>query len=422
MNKMSELRHMHISQLRAGMYVANPGLDAEKHPYLYMTEGLLESEEAVRRIAEEGYQELYIDPLRSPGLRGLPPLFTEPALTELSSPLATVTAAAPAPSILTPQVALTEELRAAARVHEESVVYVRELMKETRAGRLDITPATDIVERIMTSLERNADALLTLSRLRRVDSYTYMHCVNVCVLTCLFARYLGQDSNRVFQAGLAGLFHDLGKAMVPPMILNAPRKLNHTERNVMNTHPSLGYDQLFRVPGVPETVLLAALHHHEKFDGSGYPQRLAGKDISQIGYMVAAADIYDALTSRRVYKEAMFPHRALGIMYNEMRGKELHAETLVRFVRMLGVYPVGSVVELEDGCRGVVIAGNEGQPLKPVVQVVRDPRGRPLKPHKELDLSGAPFAPDIVRCLSPDNTDIDPAQVLGFGQRLRILS
>jgi len=397
------LKHIHISELKPGMRVVNPGLDWTAHPYLYMADEVIASEEAVQKLIEEGYQEVYIDPLRSEKpLRSPASIATDRSIAESSD----------TPSHK-PKVPLEEEMVSAAGVHDDSVSYVRSFMRDMRSGKLNMEPAGDIIERITDSLERNADALVSLCRLRRTDSYTYMHCVNVAVLTALFARNEGKNREQVFACALAGLFHDLGKSMVPPTILNAPRKLTNAERMAMNEHPKKGYEQLTAVPGVRPEVLLGALHHHEKFNGTGYPQGLSGKDISEIGFMVGVADIYDALTSKRVYKEAMFPHRALGIMY-EMRNKDLPTETLVHFIRMMGVYPVGSVVEMNDGSRGVVTMSHPEQPVKPVVTLVRDPQGRGMKPWRTYDLAENSGGLEIERCIAPENTDIDPVAVLGL--------
>ena len=396
------MKHIHISELKPGMRVINPGLNWMTHPYLYMADVLIESEEAIRKLISEGYQEVYIDPERSKIAVQPPSSMT--ADSSIARPVG-------APS-LQPKVSLEEEMLSASSVHDDSVQYVRNFMRDMRSGKLNMEPATGIMERITDSLERNADALVSLSRLRRTDSYTYMHCVNVAVLTALFARHQGKSRDQVFASGLAGLFHDLGKSLVPATILNAPRKLNTVERGVMNEHPRKGYDQLTAVPGIRPEVLLGALHHHEKFNGTGYPQGLKGKDVSEIGFMVGVADIYDALTSKRVYKEAMFPHRALGIMY-EMRNKDLPTGVLVHFIRMLGVYPIGSVVRMNDGSSGVVSVTNPEQPIRPVVSIVRDSAGKDM-PLRICDLAGQTCSLEIDNCLSPESTGIDPSDVLGL--------
>ena len=396
------LKHIHASELKPGMYIANPGIDWTQRPYLYTTEGRVDSQEFAQRIIDDGYQEVYIDLARSDADAFTTGLTTGNELTTTPKPV-------PRP-VEAPLVALEEELPKAVKVHDESVVYARRFMNDMRAGKLDISQATKSMENIMGSLERNADALISLSRLHQTDSYTYTHCVNVCILTTLFSRHMGESADKVFASGLAGMFHDLGKALVPLQILNAPRKLSDAEFAVMKGHPLLGHEQLAAVPGILPEVLMGAVQHHEKHNGTGYPYGLAGQEISDIGRMVGVADVYDALTSRRPYKGAMYPHKALGIMY-EMRDKDFHHDHIAQFVRMVGIYPVGSVVELEDGSRGVVSASNVENPSKPVVTLVVDPTGRPI-PAEPCDLA-RDGAPCIACCLAADVAGIDPNLVLG---------
>ncbi|MDR1659990.1 MAG: HD-GYP domain-containing protein [Desulfovibrio sp.] len=393
------LKHLHILELKAGMYVANPGIDWRGRPYLYMREGLLASDDEVRNIAAEGYLEVYIDPDRSPAYADAASLEAEPDGAE-------VRGKAPAG----PKVPFVVEIKAAAEAHDAAVDYARAFMSDIRFGKLDMSPASNIVERIMRSLDNNTDALQSLCRLRRTDSYTYMHCVNVSVLSSMFARYMDKGAQTTRAIGLAGLFHDLGKALVPPQILNAPRRLSDAERLVMNTHPTLGYEQIKDVPNIIPEVLQGVLHHHECYNGSGYPAGLSGYDVSEVGYIVALADIYDALTSRRVYKDGMPPQRALGIMY-EMRGRALRPEMVAAFIRMLGVYPVGSVVELSDGSLGVVSAGNPDTPVKPMVIPVKDAEGAYL-PKSMLNLASPDNTLSIVRSVPEATAGIDPAAVL----------
>ena len=398
------LKHIHISELKPGMHVADPGIDWKTRPYLYIADQFVATEDQVRTIVSQGFQETYIDLDRSI----LAP--SSPALDK-NKAFGTGTGAI----IAKPKAPLEEELPKAVRVHDESVAYARRFMSDMRAGKVNMVSAAQNMESIMGSLERNADALVSLSRLRQTDSYTYTHCVNVCILTTLFSRYLGHDSKKTFAAGLAGMFHDLGKALVPLKILNAPRKLSDAEFAVMKSHPVLGYEQLVSVPDILPEVLQGALQHHEKYNGGGYPRGLAGNDISEIGRMVGVADIYDALTSKRPYKGAMYPHKALGIMF-ELRGRDLHEEDVAQFIRMVGVYPVGSVVEMEDGSMGVVSAANDELPLKPTVTIVREPDGRHIPGGRPYNLATDGTAPGIANCVASELTDVDPAMVLGIAR------
>jgi HD-GYP domain-containing protein (c-di-GMP phosphodiesterase class II) len=383
------------------MHVADPGIDWKTRPYLYIADELIATEEQIQRLVDQGYQEVYVDLDKSAQLPVTPSLSSEKEISEPQSA-----------AVGKPRVELAEELPKAVKVHGESISYAKRFMNDMRSGKVNMSEAAQHIEHLMDSLERNADALLSLSRLQQTDDYTYRHCVNVCILTTTFARYLGLDGKKTFASGLAGMFHDLGKALVPLDILNAPRKLSEAEFAVMKSHPVLGYEQLVTVPNILPEVLMGAMQHHEKHNGAGYPQGLAGDAISDIGRMVGVADIYDALTSKRAYKSSMHPHRALGIMF-EMRDRDLRHEDIASFIRMLGVYPVGSVVEMEDGSRGVVSASNDVWPLKPMVTIVRDPDGKRIA-GKKYDLAADGHAPAIVNCLSAETTDINPARVLGI--------
>ncbi|MDR3175476.1 MAG: HD-GYP domain-containing protein [Desulfovibrio sp.] len=397
---MRGLRHVHVAELKPGMYVVDAGITWASRPYLYMKEGLVATEEQARRIADEGYLEAYIDPARSTRDFEVTP-FKETFNLERAGE----------PYLFKPRVPLAEEVSAAAEVHDDTVGYVRNFMDDIRTGKLDMSPAFDFMGKIMESMERNVNAMLSLCRLRRVDSYTYMHCVNVSVFTSMFARYQGMSEKEVLSLGLSGLFHDLGKALIPAQILNAPRKLSPQERLIMNSHPTLGYEQIKDIQGIIPEVPLGMLHHHEKYNGGGYPSSLSGDAISKTGYIIALADVYDALTSRRVYKDGMTPHQALGIMYEEMLGKDLHPELLNKFIKMLGVYPIGSVVEMSDGSWGVVSGCNVNAPIRPVVTLIRDAKGHAL-PETEVDLSAADARLSIKRCVPAETADIKPAQVL----------
>ncbi len=387
------IRHIHVADLKPGMHVVDLGFDRSKRPQLYAADHHIESESAVQKILGNGYSETFVDLARS-DLTGIIQDFSE----EESQPGKS-------------RVLLEEELPVAKKLHGASVSYARQFMTDMRSGKVNVSSAGSMVEDIMASLERNADAMLTLCRLHRVDTYTHMHCVNVSVLTTAFSRFLGEKPSAVYAAGFAGLFHDLGKALIPLTILNAPRKLNPVEFASMKRHPNLGFEQLCDLPDIPPEVLQGTLEHHEKHDGSGYPRALAGDAISPIGRKVGVCDVYDALSSERPYKKAMTAHKALGIMY-QISDKEFHAEYIARFIRMMGVYPVGSVVELEDGWRGVVAASNAEVPMKPVVRLVMNPRGLYVD-LEDRDLAVEESAP-IATCLSAESSGINPAEVLGI--------
>lgn len=339
-------------------------------------------------------------------------------LREISGGLAAMTplaATARAPHARpTRRLSLKEEFPRAVRTYDNAVACVREIMSGAAEGRLQSGRAISVVEDIVSSLERNPDALVCLPRFRQRDAYTYSHCVNVSVLLAAFAMRAGKNRPQILTFALAGLFHDLGKALLPVSLLNARRKLSATEQTLVIRHPLLGCELLAELPGVRSEMLMAALEHHERYDGSGYPKGLSGGAISEMGHICAIADAYDAISSRRPYKGALFPHRTLGVMY-QMRKKHFHPELMEKFVRLVGIYPVGSVVELKDGYRGVVTASNYNNPMQPVVTLAMDPSGTPMCLH-ECDLAKDQVA-GIKRCLAPEVSGLDACRAMGFALR-----
>ncbi len=399
-----------VSELRPGMQIVDTGADWMSRPYLYAAEERVTSQDQIQRIVDDGYLEVIIDLARSDAEAFTGPLNADPGIASGGLAGGAILQEMRLTSAAGPLVSLAEEMPRAVKAHNECLAYARRFMHDIRSGKADLAPASTVVENIMDSLERNTDALLSLSRLHRNDTYTYTHCVNVCLFSTMYARYTGEASGKVFAAGFAGLFHDLGKALVPPTILNAPRGLTKAEFEVMKRHPRLGYDELASVPGIMTEVLQGTLEHHEKHNGTGYPQKLGGEDISLIGRVVAVSDVYDALSSVRPYKGAMYPHKALGIMY-QGRGKDFHPEILAHFIRMVGIYPVGSVVELDDGYTAVVSATNLENPARPTVKLALDPSGQRVD-GPQIDLASA-RGPNITRCVPEEYSGVNAAQALG---------
>jgi HD-GYP domain-containing protein (c-di-GMP phosphodiesterase class II) len=305
---------------------------------------------------------------------------------------------------------LREEMPHAIRAYDHAVACVRDIMASAVQGRFQGGAAHEAVQGLVDSLERNIDALLCLPRMRQRDAYMYTHCVNVSVLLAAYALVSGQDRRKVIIYALAGLFHDIGKALLPVSLLSARRTLSVTEQTLVMRHPMLGCDLLATLPDLHSEVIMAALEHHERYDGSGYPKGIAGDAISEMGHLAAIADTYDALSSRRPYKGAIVPHKTLGVLY-QMRRKHFHPEIVERFVRMVGIYPVGSVVELKDGYRGVVTASNYANPMLPVVTLALDPQGGPMCPHV-CDMAKEAVS-GIARCVPTEVSGLDPCRALG---------
>jgi len=246
-------------------------------------------------------------------------------------------------------------------------------------------PASEMVDDIQRSVRRNSGALISLSRLKRADDYTYMHSVAVCGLMVALARQLELSEDLTRQAGMAGLMHDIGKATVPDRILRKPDRLSDDEWERMRSHPQMGHEILTRGSFGADT-LDAVLHHHEKMDGTGYPDRLAGDGIRLVSRMCSVCDVYDAITSNRPYKTGWPPAEAIRKMAEWAPG-HFDERVFKAFVRTVGIYPVGTLVRLGSDRLGVVVEHNENALLKPKVTIFYSIPSQSRIPPETIDLS-----------------------------------
>jgi HD-GYP domain-containing protein (c-di-GMP phosphodiesterase class II) len=278
-----------------------------------------------------------------------------------------------------------------------------------KSGEADIEAGSNAVEEIAASVSRNANALLAISKLRTQDDYTFLHCVNVATAAIIFAKHLGYEGDALRTVGLAGFFHDLGKMEIPLEILNSPRRLTAEEFAVMRRHPTIGHTHLKKIPGLSDLVIQGALEHHERVNGKGYPDGKKGDEIGPAGKILAIVDVYDALSSRRVYKDPMAPHSALGLLYG-MRGEDFAPDLVDRFIQCIGIYPPGSLVQLSNDSLAVVSQVDPGEPLRPEIILVREAGGRNIPPSL-IDLK-LQREVQITQCLDPRKHNLDPLSIL----------
>lgn len=260
-----------------------------------------------------------------------------------------------------------ETQQAALRARELGASAVQDLFADVRANRpLNVSLAIQVVDAISASIAQDPGAMLSVARLKTADEYTYMHCVAVCALMSAFARELGMTEGQCRNAAIGGLFHDLGKARVPGEILNKPGALSDAEFALMQNHPRLGMEMLLS-NGFDEPIALdVCLHHHEKMNGAGYPDALDDEEISIYARMAAICDVFDAVTSARVYKGAWDPADALV----RMAGWKGHfdRDLLASFIKLVGVYPAGSLVRLSSGMLAVVVQQRKDHIYAPLVR------------------------------------------------------
>lgn len=383
------LKRIPVTQLRAGMYVHELCGSWIDHPFWRNTFKLNDAKD-VRRVVESGVREVWIDtkkgfdvvrPDRAEPAE-MPAAMAEPAVPVESAP------GEPPPA----RVETKAELVRAARICATARAAVTSMFQEARMGQaVDAAAAAPLVAEIAGSVMRNPGALISLARLKTKDDYTYMHSVAVCALMVALGRELGLDEAMIRDVGTAGLLHDIGKMAVPLEILNKPGKLTDTEFVAVRAHPEEGWKMLQQGRGVSEVALDVCLHHHEKVDGSGYPHRLAGDAISLVAKMGAVCDVYDAITSDRPYKAGWPPTDSLRKMTEWANG---HFDPVVfrAFVKAVGIYPLGSLVRLQSGRLGVVVAQTGKSLLTPQVKVFFSARSNAhIHPEVvDLDLPGCP--------------------------------
>lgn len=371
-NHDARFRMISVLDLEVGMRVVDTGLSWTEHPFLYSGEGPVTSAAQIEQLREQGYRDVFILDSRWQE----PQLVKEPGGETLPDAAEGTGRRPPGP----------DDYAKALSLHDESFGVINSFILAAKLGKpMDRDAPVRLVEGVIDSVTSNPDALVSLIKLRFNDEYTYTHCINVSVLAVLFGHYMGMRKPELQTLGEAGLFHDLGKVRIPDGILDKPGRLTPGEFEVVKSHPEEGAAILEKQDMASSGVLSIIREHHEKFNGTGYPNALSGDRLGRLAQMIALADCYDAMTSKRPYRSAILPNTAMRIMF-AMRNKDFSRELIEPFIKCLGIYPVGSPVRLRNGQVALVCGSNPRSPLFPTVKIILDAGMRP-RPHKVLDLS-----------------------------------
>ena len=415
------IRKLEVKELRIGMYVRELDRPWRETPFLF--QGFeIRREDEIREL-QRYCQHVYID-IPEAYEKPVPRTPAEKAIAEevlqhkkVERDLLIKVASHP---LLKPtyhdQTSLEQEIEAAREIHRETRELIYTLLEDVRLGKnINSLAAKRVVGEMVESVIRNPDALTSFTQLKQKDEYTAQHSMRVCILALSFGRHLGLERQELNLLGIGALLHDIGKMKVPNEILNKPGVLTEYEYALMKSHVPRGVEILEKSSGIPRPSIEVARCHHERHSGAGYIGGLKGDDIGLFGMIGGIVDCYDAISSDRAYHTGMSAHAALKKMY-EWRHRDFHPGLVEQFIQCMGIYPIGSVVELNTGEVGVVVTMNRVRRLKPRVTLVLQPDYFPVPGSTTVDLmdyktrDGRPC--EIDRVLEPGTYGINPVQYL----------
>jgi len=403
-------RKVNVAFLKIGMYVSN--LDRPWIDTPFLLEGFTIKTEEDLSVLSQYCSYVYIDPDRGIGatqyIEEAPRLKTNPYLERyLQDNKKKVHYENIRPT--------KEELPIAQVALENASNQVAHFMEDVKDGKnLDVKAVRGVVEPILDSIIRNSEAYMWLSMMQKKNAYSYSHAVDNCALALAFGRHMGLPKNDLMTLAIGLLMMDMGNVRIPDVILNKSGRLTEAEYRIVKRHVQHGVEILKSTKGMNEDIINIALTHHERFDGSGYPNALSGAHIPVYGRMAAIIDCYDAMTSQRPFSAARSPYHALQNIYN-WRATAFQPELVEQFLQCMGVYPTGSIVEMSNGEVGIVLEQNVTQRMRPKIMLLLDEDKTHLVEYKTINLgkqftdsSGNPL--NIYRGLDPGEYGIDPTE------------
>lgn len=414
--------------LALGMYVSRLDRPWLETPFLF--QGFtIQSEDEIQTLRRY-CQNVYVDRERStqqpsaPNLGSLDQPRTEPLRKTsfferlsrwIAKPREPLKDALPG-EFYTDKVTLEVELVEAKKIHvKASSLLVRVMEEIRRGGKLDLGVLDTVVTPMIETVLRNQDALAWLSRIKRMDDYTYGHSVSCSVYAITFGRHLGLERADLKVLGLGGLLLDVGKTKIPKSLLCKRESLSEDEIALVHQHVQLGEKIVRQVQGIDERVLEMVASHHERYDGSGYPRKLSGLDIPVFARIGGIVDFYDALITPRPYARPISSYDAIRKLHKRS-GTEFQDEMVNHFVQAVGMFPCGALVELSTGEVAVVVEQNRVRRLRPKVMLILGREKERLEKPITVDLRQRPAEPGeegavwIDRGLESDAFGIDPAE------------
>jgi putative nucleotidyltransferase with HDIG domain len=369
------IKEINVQDLRVGMYVERLGVSWFNHPFA-RNRFLIKKEPEIEQIIECGIVTVEINTQKS--IDVVLPAEKYDTEDEIFSVKRSAHKQEDVPLAEKEPVSLKEEIERSVEIYKKNLPLVHKLVDDIKkGGKIDARSVNDTVDQMVESVFRNRYAAVTLAKLKAYDEYTLTHSINVSIFALALGRQLKLSRKQLKILGSGAMLHDIGKASIPEHVLNKPGPLTEEEFRVMKTHPELGIKNLKNVENVRNEILQCILNHHEKINGTGYPQNLKGAAIGDYAKMVSIADSYDAITSTRVYQKSALAHNALKIIFS-LRGEHFYTSFVERFIQVVGIYPVGTLVKLNTEEIGVVSSINPSKLLCPDIELITDKKGKKM--------------------------------------------
>lgn len=411
-----------LSQLRPGMYIED--VFNENELLLFSADMVISGYHEIESLKKQGVAYLFVNAKKSKGQSA--EIFNAPkegVFPELSKKKTNTSGFPELPKIVIEDVSAgpddleeyEKQLKQAFIVRQKTVYTVRNMLSDIRAGRaFSMQVVAHTVEEMVEQILENNDVSLRICQLKKHSYNTYIHSVNVAVLMAAFAASLGYSKDKILEISIGGILHDIGKVKVPEHLLRKTGAYTLSELEQIKKHPVSGVDVIKKmVLKVPDSTFNIILQHHERFNGSGYPQRLKGKQIDEMAQICAIADVYDTLTSETNHRKSCLPQEALALIFQGC--DEEYSRTLVEyFTKMLGIYPVGSFVKLASQEMGIVVKINRKSLLTPHVMILFDTHGNRLSsPYIRNLMINGELAGNRIECsLNPENFQVNADQFI----------
>lgn len=383
------LKAFDIDELEVGMFVDS--IAKQQGTFKITSRGRVTTEAAIHNLKKRGILSVNVD---------LSKQLKPEVIKEVEQP------EVEAPAEKTEKVSFEDEIEVATKLHAKGRQLQKNMLQSVGKNLpIDIAIPQAFTNNLVSSIDRNPNALMCMTKIREKDTYLLEHSLNVAILLANFASFIGLEEEKVQELSLSGFLHDIGKIKIPDEILHKPGRLDDQEMTIMRDHVYFGTKVLIEM-GIPESIVTTIGEHHERLDGYGYPDGLRGDEITQFGRMIAIVDTYDAITADRCYKAGMSSKKALQILMQD--APEKYDQALVKqFVQCVGIFPVGSLVKLDNEKIAMVLKQHQVHTTKPVVKVFYSVRGNHYLEPKELDLASPSNRVKIVDAVIASDYKLD---------------